>query len=42
MSFSKFKHNLSIKFLGFMMNFMGSPSYMLFAGAGSSASTRDS
>ncbi len=32
MSFRKFKHDLFIGFAGFMMKFMGPPSYMLFAG----------
>ncbi len=32
-----FKHNFFLKFAGFMMRFMGQPSYTLFAGKGSSA-----
>jgi alcohol dehydrogenase len=35
MSFQKFKHDCYISFAGFMMKFMGAPSYMLFAGDGS-------
>ncbi len=35
MSLRKFKHDLYISFAGFMMKFLGSPSYMLFAGEGS-------
>ncbi len=38
MSFRKLLHILFIKFARFLMTFMGSPSYMLFAGAGSAQS----